>query len=89
MTGGVMNVVITTCLIIITVSFVLLVLQLIDTLKQIKNTAFQVEKLAVNANERLNDIQPVFHTVNSLTGAVTSGWAKLVAIITGLFRREN
>jgi len=84
-----MNIVITTCIIIITVTFVLLALQMIDTLKQIKNTAFQVQKLAGNANDRLNDIQPVFQTVNSVTDAVTSGWAKLIAIISSLFKKGN
>lgn len=82
-----MNIVITTCIVIVTVTFVLLALQLIDTFKQIKNTAFEVEKLARSANERLQEIQPAFQAVNSVTNAVTSGWVKLISIISGLFKK--
>lgn len=84
-----MNIIIVTCIIILTVTFVFLALQLIDTLKQVKNTACAVEKLAENANERLSEIEPTFKAVNSVTSAVTSGWGKLLTVVAGLFKKEN
>ncbi|PIS47720.1 MAG: hypothetical protein COT17_02010 [Elusimicrobia bacterium CG08_land_8_20_14_0_20_51_18] len=84
-----MNIIFMTCVIVLTVTFVFLALQLIDTLKQVKNTACAVEKLAANANDRLTDIQPAFQAVNSVTSAVTSGWGKLITTVAGLFKKGS
>ncbi|MEW5951775.1 MAG: hypothetical protein GX447_05045 [Elusimicrobia bacterium] len=80
-----MNIVLMCCAILITVVFVFLSLEAIDTLKQIKKTAAEAEKLAINANERLTDIEPAFKTVNTVTNGVISGWGKLITLITSFF----
>ncbi len=82
-----MNIVLSSCAVIITVVFVFLSLEAIDTLKQIKKTAAEAEKLAVNANERLTDIEPAFKTVNSVTNTVVSGWGKLITFISSFLRK--
>ena len=82
-----MNIVLSSCAIIITVVFVFFALEAIDTLKQIRKTAAEAEKLAISANERLADIEPAFKTVNSVTNTVVSGWGKLLTFISSFLGR--
>ncbi|GAB4033326.1 MAG: hypothetical protein Fur0012_12850 [Elusimicrobiota bacterium] len=82
-----MNIVLITCAVVITVTFVFLALEAIETLRQVRKTASEVEKLAINANERLTDIQPAFQAVNSVTNSVVSGWGKILALISSVFKK--
>lgn len=82
-----MNIVLITCAVVITVTFVFLALEAIETLRQVRKTASEVEKLAINANERLTDIQPAFQAVNSVTNSVVSGWGKILALIGSVFKK--
>jgi len=82
-----MNIVLITCAVVLTVTFVFLALEAMDTLRQIKKTALEVEKLALNANERLLDVQPAFKVVNSVTNTVVSGWGKLIEMVVSIFKK--
>lgn len=82
-----MNIVLMTCAVVVTVTFVFLALEAIDTLRQIRKTAAEAEKLAINANDRLTDIQPAFQAVNSVTNSVVSGWGKLLTLIGSMFKK--
>jgi len=84
-----MNFLIYTCVIIITVTFVFLSLELIDALKQIKKTASEIEKLAYNTNRRVEEIEPAFKAVNSVTNTLISGWGKLITFVGTLFNKND
>lgn len=82
-----MNIVLITCAVVVTVALVFLALEAIDALRQIKKTALEIEKLAINANERLLDVQPAFKVVNSVTNTVVSGWEKLIEMMVSIFKK--
>lgn len=82
-----MNIVLASCAVIITVVFVFLSLETIDTLRQIKKTAAEVEKLAVNSNARLADIEPAFKTVNSVTNAFVCGFDRIITFVSSFFKK--
>ncbi len=54
-----MDIILTTCAIIVTLAFVALVAQAILTLQQLRHTAKAVEYLALNADGKLTALDPL------------------------------
>ncbi|MGD9643934.1 MAG: hypothetical protein AB7V08_14515 [Elusimicrobiales bacterium] len=82
-----MDIILTTCAIIVTLAFVALVAQAILTLQQLRHTAKAVEYLALNADGKLTALDPLITGVKSVTDAVSSGWFKAAQAVYGLFTR--
>ena len=80
-----METILIVCAVIVTVTFVALAAQAILTLQQVRHTAKAVEFLALNADGKLTDLDPVIGAVKQVSGAVTSGWFRLAQTVYGLF----
>ncbi|HAT71829.1 MAG TPA: hypothetical protein DCS63_03340 [Elusimicrobia bacterium] len=80
-----METILIVCAVIVTVTFVALSVQAILTLRQVRHTAKAVEFLALNADGKLTDLDPVIGAVKQVSGAVASGWFKLAQTVYGLF----
>ena len=76
------------CAVVVTVSFVVLVVQAVLTLQQVRHTAKAVEFLALNADGKLTALDPVIGAVRTVTGAVSSGWFKLAQVFYGMLARK-
>lgn len=83
-----MDVILITCAVIVTLAFVALVVQAIQTLQQLRHTAKAVEYLALNADGKLTALDPVIGAVKAVSGAVTNGWFKAAQTIYGFFSRD-
>lgn len=83
-----MDVIILTCVIIVTLAFVALVVQAILTLQQVRYTAKAVEYLALNADGKLTAMDPVIGAVKDVSNAFTNGWFKIARSVYGLFTKE-
>ena len=75
------------CAIIFTVAFVALAVQAIVTLRQVRCTAKALEYLALNADGKLTELDPVIGAVKSVSGAVSSGWFKVAQTVYRFFTR--
>ena len=76
------------CAVVVTLAFVALVIQAVMTLQQVRHTAKAVEFLALNADGKLTELDPVFGAVRTVTGAVSSGWFKLAQVFYGMLARK-
>lgn len=81
-----MYIVLSTCIIIITVMIIFLSLEFIDTLKHIKNASIAIEKLAKDADSRVTEVEPVFKIVNSLSLGVNKLFSNILEKISSIFR---
>ncbi|MEF3279707.1 MAG: hypothetical protein K6357_01905 [Elusimicrobiota bacterium] len=81
-----MSIVLSTCAVIITVIIVLVALEFIDTLKQIKTSASAIEKLARDANNRVAEVEPVFKIVNSISSSINNAFSSIANKLTSIFK---
>lgn len=83
-----METILIVCAVIVTLAFVALVVQAVLTLQQVRHTAKAVEFLALNADGKLTELDPVIGAVKTVTGAVSSGWFKLAQVFYGMLARK-
>jgi len=84
-----METILTVCAVIVTLAFVALVTQAVLTLQQVRHTAKAVEYLALNADGKLTQLDPVIGAVKNVSSAVSSGWFKLAQTVYGFFASRN
>jgi uncharacterized protein YoxC len=83
-----METILIVCAVVVTLAFVALVVQAVLTLQQVRHTAKAVEFLALNADGKLTELDPVIGAVKTVTGAVSSGWFKLAQVFYGMLARK-
>lgn len=83
-----MDVIIVSCVVIVTLAFVALVVQAVLTLQQVRHTAKAVEYLALNADGKLTALDPLVGAVKTVSSAVSNGWFKAAQTVYGFFSRE-
>ncbi|MBO4556110.1 MAG: hypothetical protein J5706_05060 [Elusimicrobiales bacterium] len=71
-----MQIVLSVCAVLITLAIIALIVQLIITLRQFTNTGKAIEYLALNADSKLEALDPVVTSVKSVSGMVNSVWFK-------------
>jgi len=65
-----MDIVISICIILVTVIFIIVAIEFIDTLKHIKSAATNIEKLAKDMDNRIIDVEPAFKMVNGVSNTI-------------------
>ncbi|OIO02591.1 MAG: hypothetical protein AUJ51_05910 [Elusimicrobia bacterium CG1_02_56_21] len=83
-----MNTILIVCVITVTVAFVVLVVQAVLTLQQMRHTAKAMEYLALNADGKLTAMDPMIGAIKTASSAVSSGWFKIARTVYGLFSKE-
>mgnify|MGYP000057448107 CR=1 FL=1 len=83
-----MNVVITFCVVILSVVAIIVAIELIDTLKRIKSAAQSLEMLSRDIDERVKDTEPAFKMVNSISTTINSFFYNIVSWITSFLRKN-
>lgn len=68
-----------------TISLIVVAIQSVITLAQVRHTARAVELLALNANEKVDSINGFIDTMRSISDGVRSGWFKGLQFAAGLF----
>lgn len=84
-----MNVTLVICAVVVTIAFVVLVVQAVLTLIQVRHTARAVELFALNANDKLTAMNSVVDAVKSVCLGISSGWFGLAQFIFNLFKRKK
>lgn len=76
-----------TCAVAVTLAFIVLVFQAVQTLIQVRHTAKAVEYLALNADGKLTALDPIIAGAKSLSNSVSAGWFRAAQFVYGLFRK--
>lgn len=84
-----MNTTLLICAIVITVFFVIFVIEAIRTFIQIRLSAKAMETLSINANNRINSVDTAIEAAKVISSGISSGWVKMVAGILGLFAKAK
>ena len=78
-----MKIVLMICAIIATLAFTGLMIQAIITLRQFTHTGKAVEYLALNADSKLEALDPVVTSVKNVSNIVNNAWFKGAAAVYG------
>lgn len=79
-----MRIVFSICAIAATGAFIALIVQAIITLRQFTNTGKAVEYLALNADSKLEALDPVVSSVKNVSQVMNNAWFKGAAVVYSL-----
>ncbi|MBI4657192.1 MAG: hypothetical protein HY746_10700 [Elusimicrobia bacterium] len=77
------------CAVIVTIAFVIFVIQAFATLKQVQHTAKAVEHLALNADSHIEAFDKTIDSVKTFSMGVSSGWLKLIQFVAGIISKKK
>jgi uncharacterized protein YoxC len=83
-----MTTLLSVCAVVVTLAFTALAVQAILTLNQVRHTARAVEYLALNADGKLNALNPVVDAVQAIAGGLSSGWGRGARLLYNFFSKE-
>lgn len=83
-----MSIVISTCVIIITVVVVVVGIEMIDTLKKIKSAAMIIEKTSRDIDDRVMDVEPAFKMFGNISSEINQFFSGLLSGIVSVFRKR-
>lgn len=84
-----MQIIISVCVIIITVVFVVLVFDIMNTLKTVRHTCQTLDTLAKNINERVDDLKPALSGLRTLSEFSNSIVGKAIDKISSFFKKDE
>lgn len=79
-----MYIVISICVSVLTVALLFLIVQAIRTLRQFEHTGKAVEYLVLNADSKLEALDPVVTSVKNVSGVLNNVWFKGASIVYAL-----
>jgi len=80
-----MNIIISTCLVIVTVIIILVAIEIIETLKKVKSAAGSLEKLSRDIDDRVMEVEPAFKMVQGVSNKINNIVSAIINGITSLF----
>jgi len=80
-----MNIIISTCLVIVTVIIILVAIEIIETLKKVKSAAESLEKLSRDIDDRVMEVEPAFKMVQGVSNKINNIVSAIINGITSLF----
>ncbi len=84
-----MQIVIGVCVVIFTAVFVVLAIEMIETLKRIRDAGESLNNLVKNINERVDDVKPAFVEFNRLSRSAFSFINGFFSVISSFFRKDE
>ncbi|MGC8866799.1 MAG: hypothetical protein ACP5IO_03970 [Elusimicrobiales bacterium] len=84
-----MQIVIGVCVVIFTAVFVVLAIEMIETLKRIRDAGESFNNLVKNINERVDDVKPAFVEFNRLSQRAFSFINGFFSVISSFFRKDE
>lgn len=84
-----METVLIICAIVATLAFAGLMIQAIITLRQFTHTGKAIEYLALNADSKLEALDPVVRGVRNVSGVLNNAWFKGAATVYGFISHFN
>ncbi|MCX7905378.1 MAG: hypothetical protein N2446_01590 [Elusimicrobiales bacterium] len=82
-----MEVVISVCVVIVTVLFILVAIEVIDTLKKVREAIDSISKVAMNLNEIVENTKPAFKGVRVISDGITTIVNNILYKLLNLFKK--
>ncbi|MCX7642103.1 MAG: hypothetical protein N2Z20_05670 [Elusimicrobiales bacterium] len=82
-----MQIVISICVVIITVMFILIAIEIIDTLKKLKEAAQNISKLTSDVDELIENAKPAFKGIRFVSDGINTIISNILSKLFKLFNK--